>query len=79
MSDTNILLQNIKEHVNMQISIMREDKPNLAFFWERYMELYTEKINKVLKQIDLINNNEFIESDLSQEQIIMLYLITDLN
>ena len=79
MSDINVLIQHLQECVESQISIMREDKPNLAFFWERYMDVYMDRVVRTLRQIESVNENEFVDHDFTREQIIMLYLMSDLN
>lgn len=79
MDDINILIEHLKQYVDSQITIMREDKPNLGFFWRRYMDVYLNRIAKTLNQLQSINENEFMDRDFSREQIMLLYLMSDLN
>tara|TARA_B100001063_G_C16583088_1_gene461737 strand:+ start:138 stop:377 length:240 start_codon:yes stop_codon:yes gene_type:complete len=79
MDDINILIEHLKQYVETQISFMREDKPNLAFFWRRYMDVYINRIIKILKQMESVNENEFMDKDFTREQIMLLYLMSDLN
>ena len=77
MDDINIVIEHLKEYVDSHISTMREDKPNLAFFWRRYMDIYLNRIAKTLKQIESVNENEFMDRDFTREQIMLLYLMSD--
>ena len=79
MDDINVLIEHFKQYLDIQITSMREDKPNLAFFWRRYMDVYINRLTKTLRQIESINQNEFMDTDFKSEQIMLLYLMSDLN
>ena len=79
MDDINVLIEHFKQYIDTQITTMREDKPNLAFFWRRYMDVYINRITKTLRQLESINQNEFMDTDFKSEQIMLLYLMSDLN
>ena len=43
------------------------------------MDIYLNRIAKTLKQIESVNENEFMDRDFTREQIMLLYLMSDLN
>jgi hypothetical protein len=74
MGDFNDIRESIYNYFENQLNIMKNDKPNLASFWETYLLKYIGRLDKLTQQIESINNNRYCDQDLTKEQILLLYI-----
>ena len=73
MSDFIDIKHDIDNYLKNKLSIMKEKRPNLGAFWENYLNQYINRLDVLIQQIHNINTNEYINEDLSFEQILLLY------
>ena len=70
MNNINALIQKIQSELHDEINIIKKEKPNIAIFWDKYLDEYINNFHSLIDRLYKVKSNDI---DLTMEQIMILY------